>query len=115
MPLSSPAMAERRSAASRRTTPGGGRTTPKGGGRGPTPPAGTRPSTTGRYTPPTPREEKVSPLWVPILMFTLLGLGVLVIILNYLNVLPGDEADNRYLVLGMVFITGGFVTATNYR
>jgi hypothetical protein len=111
-------MAERRSAASRRTTPSSGRTTPKGGGRGPTPAGGSRArtanATTGRYTPPVPQAQKVSPLWVPILMFTLLGLGVAVIILNYLNLLPGD-ADNRYLVLGMAFITGGFVTATNYR
>ena len=47
-------------------------------------------------------------------MFALLGLGVLVIILNYLNLLPGD-ADNKYLLLGLAFITAGFVTATNFH
>ena len=68
----------------------------------------------GRYTPPVPRDVKVSPMWVPVLMFTLLGLGMLVIVLNYLNVLPGD-ADNKYLLLGLGLITAGFITATRYR
>jgi hypothetical protein len=102
-------MPERRSAASRRTTPKGtGRVTPKGGA------VGRPPAATARYTPPTPKAQKVSPLWVPALMFTLLGLGVVVIVANYLNLLPGD-ADNKYLVLGMALITGGFITATNYH
>jgi len=68
----------------------------------------------GRYTPPVPREQKVSPRWVPVLMFVLLGLGVAVIFLNYVNLLPGD-ASNGYLLLGLAFITGGFVVATNYH
>ncbi|MCU1372959.1 MAG: hypothetical protein JWO68_245 [Actinomycetia bacterium] len=106
-------MAERKpGAASRRTTTKGGRTTPKGGHA----PVG-RPSSateSGRYTPPIPREDKVSPMWVPVLMFTLLTIGVLVIVLNYVNLLPGD-ASNGYLLLGLLFITGGFVTATNYH
>lgn len=67
-----------------------------------------------RYTPPVRKETKVSPPWVPILMFALLALGVVVIILNYLDVLPGG-ADNRWLLAGLVAITGGFVTATQYR
>ena len=68
----------------------------------------------GRYTPPIPKEQKVSPRWVPILMFALLGLGVLVIVLNYLNLLPGDTS-NTYLLIGLGLITGGFVVATNYH
>ncbi|MBA3653696.1 MAG: cell division protein CrgA [Actinobacteria bacterium] len=68
----------------------------------------------GRYTPPVPREVKVSPMWVPVLMFTLLGLGMIVIVINYLGVLPGG-ADNKYLLVGLVLITGGFITATRYR
>ena len=51
---------------------------------------------------------------VPILMFTLLGLGVITIVLNYMNLLPGD-ASNGYLLLGLGFITGGFITATYYH
>jgi hypothetical protein len=71
-------------------------------------------ATAGRYTPPVPREVKVSPMWVPALMFTLLALGMIVIVINYLGVLPGG-ADNKYLLVGLVLITGGFITATRYR
>ncbi|MDP9070722.1 MAG: cell division protein CrgA [Actinomycetota bacterium] len=77
----------------------GGRVTPKG---------------SGRYTPPIPKEHKVSPPWVPVLMFTLLLLGLVVIVCNYLGVLPG-EANNGYLFAGLGLITGGFITATRYR
>lgn len=79
-----------------------GRVTPKG---------------TGRYTPPMPKEYKVSPRWVPVLMLTLLAGGMVVIISNYLpgaGILPGDT-DNKYLLLGLGLITGGFITATKYR
>jgi hypothetical protein len=81
--------------------------------RGRVTPKKTRP-VAGRYTPPVPRDVKVSPLWVPVLMFTLLGLGMLVIVINYLGILPGG-ADNKYLLVGLVLITGGFITATRYR
>lgn len=96
----------------------GGDTTSKGARRS-TPAA--RPATgrvtpkeSNRYTPPVPREEKVSPRWVPVLMFTLLVLGMVIIVANYLEVLPGD-AKNTYLFLGLGFITAGFITATRYR
>jgi len=102
-------MAERK-AADRRTT---GRVTPKKTAAAP-PPKVDAGIASGRYTPPIPKEQKVSPRWVPILMFTLLGLGVLVIVLNYLNLLPG-ETSNTYLLVGLGLITGGFITATNYH
>ena len=87
----------------------GGRTTAKG-----TKPGKPAP---GRYTPPIPREVKVSPRWVPVLMFTLLISGLFVIVLNYLGVMPTEsgEASNWYLLLGLGLITGGFITATGYR
>lgn len=107
-------------AASRRTTPGvTGRVTPKGtppkgtAAKGTTPRANVAPASS-RYTPPVPRETKVSPPWVPALMFALLGIGVSMIILNYLGVLPGGS-DNRYLLGGLAAITAGFITATQYR
>jgi len=87
----------------------GGRVTPKGGT-----PAAARPAPSSRYTPPIPQEQKVSAPWVPVLMFTLLGLGLVVIFLNYLGVLPGDT-KNSYLLVGLGFILGGIVTATQYR
>ncbi|HUR18154.1 MAG TPA: cell division protein CrgA [Acidimicrobiales bacterium] len=89
---------------------GSGRVTPKG-------PAGkgrATPPPSGRYTPPIPKEQKVSPRWVPVVMFTLLLLGMAIIVSNYLEILPGD-AKNEYLFLGLGFITGGFIAATQYR
>lgn len=71
----------------------------------------------GRYTPPLPKEYKVSPRWVPILMFLLFGLGTLVIILNYMPgapLLPGDTS-NWKIVIGLGLITGGFAVSTQYH
>ncbi len=73
------------------------------------------PKATGRYTPPVPRSEKVSPRWVPVLMFSSLGLGMLVILANYVDLLPGDGPSNLYLLLGLVLITIGFITATKFH
>jgi hypothetical protein len=51
---------------------------------------------------------------VPVLMFTLLGLGILVILLNYVQLLPG-ATDNWYLLAGLGLILCGIITATQYR
>lgn len=103
----------------------GGRTTPKGGiqsgsrnaiskGHASKAVADSASSDSGRYTAPIPPEFKTSPTWVPVLMFTLLGLGALVIFLNYLGLLPG-ATDNKYLLLGLGFILGGIVTSTQFH
>ena len=86
----------------------GGRVTPKGGATSP------RPEASSRYTPPVPRAQKVSPTWVPVLMFALLGIGLIVIFCNYLGVLPGGT-KNTYLLAGLGAILGGIVTATQYH
>ena len=86
-----------------------GRVTPKG-----TRPGASASSASTRYTPPVAREVKVSPIWVPILMFSLLGIGAAVIFLNYLGLMPGDT-NNWYLLLGLGFILGGIMTATQYH
>ena len=67
-----------------------------------------------RYTPPPPKKAAPSPLWVPVVMATLLLVGLLVVLTNYLGMLPGEQ-ENRYLLLGLGLITGGFVLATTYR
>lgn len=72
------------------------------------------PRGSGRYTPPIPKSYKVSPRWVPVLMFALLVVGMLVIVVNYLGVLPGGT-KNGYLFVGLALITAGFITATRYR
>lgn len=86
-----------------------GRVTPKG-----TRPSGEVAGASTRYTPPVPREQKVSPIWVPILMFTFLGAGAMVIFLNYLGLLPG-ETNNWFLLLGLGLILMGIITATQYH
>ena len=66
------------------------------------------PPASRRYTPPVPQSVKVSPRWVPVVMFVLLGLGLMVIILNYVELLPG-ATTNWYLVIGLGFILGPVV------
>jgi hypothetical protein len=72
------------------------------------------PKASSRYTPPIPKDAKVSPRIVPILMFTFLGVGFLTILANYVGLLPGG-AKNLYLIVGLVLITAGFITATQYH
>jgi hypothetical protein len=88
----------------------GGRVTPKG-----TPPAKSHnsPEASGRYTPPIPREVRVSPMWVPVLMFILLGVGTVVILVNYTGVFW--DTSNWYLLGGLVSILAGIITATQYH
>ena len=80
-------------------------------------PRGTKPvkAKPGRYTPPTPKGAKRSPLWVPVAMFTCLVLGVVVIGGNYLGILPGGEASNNFLIIGLVLLVTGFVLSTFFR
>lgn len=68
-----------------------------------------------RYTPPKPKTAKRSPLWVPATMFTALGAGMIVILGNYLQVLPGGSARNGYLFLGLGLLVAGFVLSTQLR
>ena len=47
-------------------------------------------------------------------MFGLLARGVIVIFLNYIDVVPGGRS-NWYLLGGLGLILGGIITATQYR
>lgn len=91
----------------KRKVPGGGH--PRSGGS-----KRTTPSASSRYTPPVPPEVKTSSRLVPIVMFTLLGAGLVVIVLNYVGVLPG-ATSNWYLVGGLGLILAGIITATQWR
>jgi uncharacterized membrane protein len=89
------------------------------GNKGPTPPG---PSVgryksaeqTGRYTAPVPRSIRRSSPWLGVSVLVLLLGGLLMILLNYLSVLPGSTST-WYLVAGLVVIFTGFVLATRYR
>ena len=74
----------------------------------------TPPEETGRYTPPVPRSIRRSPRWYGIAVLVLLVIGVLMILFNYLSILPGSVSP-WYLVGGLVAIFGGFLMATRYR
>lgn len=101
----------------RRTGPG--RITPKGtrpedrkgGGDVPADDDGTP---IGRVDPAVRPAKGPSPMWVPILMLTLLAIGGLLIVFNYVGWVPGGT-DNIWLGVGLVFIFGGTVTATQWR
>jgi hypothetical protein len=85
------------------------RTTPKGTGEG-----GSRSQTSTRYTPPAHNEYRPSRMWVPVLMFSLFGIGFLAILLNYSEVLP-SAPSGWYLITGLACILGGIITATQLR
>jgi hypothetical protein len=72
---------------------------------------GTQPET-ARYTPPgTYSQKQISAPWVPVVMFGLLLIGMLLILCNYVGWVPGGT-DNIYLLVGLGFILGGIITAT---
>jgi Cell division protein CrgA len=73
------------------------------------------PAKSSRYTPPKPKTAKRSPLWVPTTMFSALGCGMVVILGNYLQLLPGGAVRNSYLFLGLGLLVGGFVLSTQLR
>lgn len=47
-------------------------------------------------------------------MFGLLALGIILIVLNYVELLPGSPT-NTWLLIGLGAILGGIITATQYR
>ena len=64
---------------------------------------------------PTALEEKgPSPTWYVSLMFGLMGVGVALILVNYMGVLPGGTS-NMYLLTGLAGIGVGFSMTMNYR
>ena len=75
---------------------------------------------TGRYTPPKPSSAAFAAMqetkpWVPWLMGIFLILGLLVIVLNYIDQLLPGAPSNWYLLGGLVSITLGFMTATQLK
>ncbi len=66
--------------------------------------------------PPTPEKKDLgpSPTWYVAVMFTLMAIGMIVIILNYIGLTPGDTS-NFWLVIGLGGIAVGFGMTLNYR
>lgn len=83
--------------------------------RGPTPKGGRAAAPgSGRYTAPIPSSARHSPKWYPWLLLSLLFVGVVVIILNYVQALPASPT-NWYTLGGIVAILAGALLATGYR
>jgi len=74
----------------------------------------TPPEEGGRYTPPIPKAVRHSPRWFGATVLALMVLGVLMILLNYLSVLPGGVSV-WYLIGGLAVVFVGFLMATRYR
>lgn len=70
-----------------------------------------------RPTPPKrvdPVAEKgPSPTWYVALMFGLMGVGMVVILANYMGLL--GTTSNTWLLLGLSGIASGFAMTLNYR
>ena len=71
-----------------------------------------------RPTPPkrvNPVQEKgPSPTWYVVTMFALMGIGTLIILSNYVTLLPGSPS-NSWLLIGLAGIAAGFGMTLNYR
>lgn len=72
------------------------------------------PESSGRVTARKPPGESHSPHWYGWLIVDLLAGGMLIILLNYLQVLPGAVSP-WYLVAGLVVMFTGFYLATRYK
>lgn len=71
-----------------------------------------------RYQPPPKKKRKPSPKWFGPLILGLMIAGVLVIVLNYLSLMPPwspDPASNLYLFVGLGMIAAGFAGSTQWR
>ena len=66
-----------------------------------------------RQPPPKVNPRKSDP-WVGALMMTLLLAGMVILILNYVDVFPGGAANWR-LFYGLGIITASFVVATRWH
>lgn len=72
-----------------------------------------------RRPPPPPKPDPIkakgpSPTWYVVLMFGLMAVGLLVILLNYMDLVPGGR-NNTWLLGGLAGIAAGFAMTLNFR
>jgi hypothetical protein len=77
-----------------------------------------RKKATRRPTPPRTvdpvKSKGPSPKWYIVTMFGLMGLGMVIILANYIGLLPGGTSNN-YLFAGLAAIAVGFGMTLNFR
>lgn len=64
--------------------------------------------------PPPKKRPKASPAWYGYLVLGLILLGVAVIVLNYMDFIPGGT-QQHWLWIGLGIIAVGFAAATRWR
>jgi len=72
------------------------------------------PEARGKVTARRPVRDDHSPRWYGLLIVALLAVGTLVIVMNYLSVLPGS-VSSWYLICGLFVMFSGFFLATRYK
>ncbi len=72
------------------------------------------PTQSGRITQKQPSESKQSSETLGVAILQMFAFGLLVISLNYLQVLPGSTSP-WYLLVGLGALFGGFYLATRYH
>jgi Cell division protein CrgA len=69
-----------------------------------------------RYQPPPRKKPKPSPKWFGASILGIMFVGVLIIVLNYLGLVPFSHGTNNlYLFVGLGLIAVGFLAATQWR
>jgi hypothetical protein len=70
-----------------------------------------------RLDPDRKQRHKASPRWYGPLILTIMGIGVAMIVANYMGLLPGTSASprNAYLFGGLALIALGFLGTTRWR
>ena len=63
---------------------------------------------------PATKRAKSSPTWYGFLVLGLILIGVAVIVMNYMDIIPGGT-EQYWLWVGLALIAGGFGAATQWR
>jgi high-affinity Fe2+/Pb2+ permease len=67
-----------------------------------------------QLAPQQKKRTKKSPRWYGWVVLITLGIGVTVIVLNYMGLMPG-ETSNMWLWIGLGLVAAGFVGATFWK